>query len=228
MAEIFDDWPERYDEWFETPIGKLVREYESRLVHDMVRPGNGELILDVGCGTGIFTLDLLGANALVTGLELSLPMLRRAGRKAAGLPFHMVQGDMRMLPFIGNSFDKTISVTAIEFIEDGRGAVAELFRVTRPGGLVVVATLNSLSPWATRRREAARQGDSIFRHARFRSPEETASLAPGPARIRTAIHFQKHDDPEQAPAIERNAEAKGLLTGAFLVVSWEKPAAGRA
>jgi ubiquinone/menaquinone biosynthesis C-methylase UbiE len=227
MAEIFDDWPERYDEWFETPIGKLVREYESRLLRDMVRPGNGERILDVGCGTGIFTLDFLGAKARVTGLELSLPMLRRAGRKAAGLPFHMVQGDMRTLPFINNSFDKTISVTAIEFIEDGRGAVAELSRVTRPGGLVVVASLNSLSPWATRRREAARHGHSIFRHARFRSPEEMASLAPGPVQIRTAIHFQKHDDPEQAPAVEKDGEARGLLTGAFVVVSWEKPAAGR-
>jgi ubiquinone/menaquinone biosynthesis C-methylase UbiE len=228
MVELFDDWPERYDQWFETPIGKLVREYEGRLFRDMVRPGNGERILDVGCGTGIFTLDLLEANARVTGLELSLPMLRRAGRKAAGLPFHMVQGDMGTLPFISNSFDKTISVTAIEFVADGRGAIAELFRVTRPGGLVVVASLNSLSPWATRRRKAARQGHSIFRYAHFRSPEELAGLAPGPARIRTAIHFQKHDHPQQAPAIERDGEARGLLTGAFLVVSWERPAVGRA
>jgi ubiquinone/menaquinone biosynthesis C-methylase UbiE len=155
-------------------------------------------------------------------------MLRRARKKAAGCPFHIVQGDMRTLPFASNSFDKTVSVTTIEFIEDGRGAVAELFRVTRPGGLVVVASLNSLSPWAARRKAAATQGHSIFRHARFRSPEEMAALAPDPARMKTAIHFQKHDDPEQVPALESDGEARGLLTGAFLVVSWEKPAPGRA
>jgi len=228
MAEIFDDWPEKYDQWFETPIGRLVKAYESRLLHDMVRPGKGERILDVGCGTGIFTLDLLAAGARVTGLEISLPMLRQAGKKAGDLPFHMIQGDMRKIPFPDTSFDKTISVTAIEFIEDGRAAVAELFRATRPGGLVVVASLNSLSPWATRRKAAASGGQSVFRHVRFRSPEEMVTLAPGPARIKTAIHFQKQDDPEQAPAIERDGEARGLLTGAFLVVSWEKPAARRA
>ena len=226
MAEIFDDWPEKYDQWFETPIGGLVREYESRLLLEMARPARGERILDVGCGTGIFTLDFLAAGAQVTALELSLPMLRRAGKKASGLPFHMVQGDMRRLPFADRSFDKTVSVTAVEFVEDARAAVAELFRVTTPGGCIVVACLNSLSPWAVRRKAAAREGHSIFRHARFRSPEEMTSLSTVRAIIKTAVHFQKHDDPERAKGIERNGEAQGLDTGAFLVVRWEKPVAG--
>lgn len=226
MTEIFDDWPEKYDQWFEAPIGRLVREYESRLLLEMVRPGQGERILDAGCGTGIFTLRLLAAGARVAGLELSLPMLRRAGKKASGLPFSMVQGDMRGLPFAESSFHKTVSVTAIEFIEDARGAVAELFRVTRPKGCIVVASLNSLSSWAVRRKAAAQEGHSIFRHARFRSPSEMARLAPVPAIIRTAIHFQKHDDPERARSIERDGEAQDLDSGAFLVVRWEKPTAG--
>jgi ubiquinone/menaquinone biosynthesis C-methylase UbiE len=225
MAEIFDDWPEKYDQWFETPLGSLIREYESRLLLEMARPDRGERILDVGCGTGIFTLDLLNAGARVTGLELSITMLRRAAKKTSGLPFHVVQGDMRGLPLADRSFDKTVSVTAIEFVEDARAAVAEFFRVTRPGGCIVVACLNSLSPWAVRRKAAAREGHSIFRHARFRSPQELASLAPFPALIRTAVHFQKHDDPERAKNIEREGEAQGLDTGAFLVVRWEKPLA---
>lgn len=59
MAEIFDEWPERYDQWFRTPIGRLVREEESKLILEMLRPGHGERILDAGCGTGVFTLDML-------------------------------------------------------------------------------------------------------------------------------------------------------------------------
>lgn len=224
MAEIFDDWPEKYDRWFETPIGKLAREYEGRLLLEMVRPGRGERILDVGCGTGIFTRDLLAAGALVTGLELSFPMLRRAGMKFAGQAFRCVQGDMRSLPFPDDSFDKTVSVTAIEFLEDARGGIAELFRVTRPGGLVVVASLNSLSPWATRRKTAAKEGHVIFQHAYFRSPAEMAALTPFPAITRTAIHFEKNEDPLRARGIEKAGESRGLDTGAFLLAAWIKPA----
>ena len=129
---------------------------------------------------------------------------------------------MLRLPFADNCFDKTVSVTAIEFIEDGQSAVAELFRVTRPGGLVVVASLNSLSPWAARRMEAAREGHAIFSHARFRSPSEMADLAQFPAVVKTAVHFQKHHDPDVARQIEEDGAARGLNTGAFLIVSWVK------
>ena len=40
MHEIFDDWPERYDLWFQTPIGKLIREVEKRLLLDMAQHYN--------------------------------------------------------------------------------------------------------------------------------------------------------------------------------------------
>jgi ubiquinone/menaquinone biosynthesis C-methylase UbiE len=222
-SDFFAEWPEKYDEWFETPIGILVREYEGRLLREMVRPGPGERILDVGCGTGIFTADLLAAGSRVTGLEISLPMLLRAGKKAAGRPFHMVRADMRRLPFTENSFDKTVSVTAIEFLaEDAADAVADMFRVTRPGGLVFVASLNSLSPWAARRMATA-ENHPIFNNARFRSPAEMKALAPYPATVRTAVHFQKHEDPRHANEIEDDGNARGLDTGAFLAVCWKKP-----
>lgn len=222
MPKIFDEWPEKYDRWFETPIGSLVRQYESRLLGEMANPGRGERFLDAGCGTGIFTVDLLEAGSDVTGLEISLPMLHRAGQKASRHCFHMVQGDMRRLPFAGDCFDKTISVTAIEFLdEDAMEAVAEMFRVTRPGGLIVVASLNSLSPWAAERK--AKQGHPVFAHARFRSPSEMLELAPVSGSTRTAVHFRKNDDPLQAVEIEREGSKRGLDTGAFLVVRWEKP-----
>ncbi len=222
MTEIFDDWPEKYDQWFETPIGRLIKKYESELVLEMLRPGQGERILDAGCGTGVFTLDVLAAGARVVGLELSLPMLFRAGTKLRGHPFHMVRGDMRKLPFADNAFDKTVSVTAIEFIEDATTAISELLRVTKPGGCIVVATLNSLSPWADRRK--AKRGHALFEHAFFRSPDQLKSLAPVEGVVKTAIHFQKDDNPEQAKKIEKNCQSKALETGAFAVARWEKPA----
>ena len=223
MTEIFDEWPEKYDRWFETPIGRLIKKYESQLVLEMLRPGQGERILDAGCGTGVLTRDVLTAGAQVVGLELSLPMLLRAETKLLGYLFHMVRGDMRWLPFADNAFDKTFSVTAIEFIVEATAAIAELFRVTKPGGSIVVATLNSLSPWAGRRKAKAKEDDSVFEHALFRSPEELLNLSPVEGVVKTAIHFQKHDNPEEAKRIEKNGQLKELVTGAFVVARWEKP-----
>jgi ubiquinone/menaquinone biosynthesis C-methylase UbiE len=166
---------------------------------------------------------MLVAGAQVLGLELSLPMLLQAAKKLQGYPFCMVRSDMRILPFYDNAFDKVISVTAIEFIGDARGAVRELFRVTKPGGCIVVATLNSLSPWATRRREAGKKGHPIFKQVIFRSPEEIRTLSPVEGIIKTAIHFQKTDAPDQAIKSEKKGQSQALNTGAFIVARWQKP-----
>ena len=176
---LFDEWPERYDRWFTTPIGKLVREIEGELIIDLLHPGAGERILDAGCGTGVFTLDFLVAGARVVGLDISVPMLNVARKKTTGYPFSALRGDMESLPFKDNSFDKTVSVTALEFIADAQGAVNELFRVTRPGGCVVVATLNSLSPWAARRNAKTDSGQRhVLENAFYRSPDELLNCSP--------------------------------------------------
>lgn len=222
-AILFDPWPERYDQWFETPIGKLIKTYETELILDMLRPSRGERILDAGCGTGIFTRDVIAAGAQVVGLELSFPMLVRAGEKLSRTPFLMVQGDMSALPFADHVFDKSVSVTAIEFIKDARGAVDELFRVTRPGGLIVVATLNSLSPWAERRKRSGKEGHSLFQDVVFRSPDDMRRLSEVTGIQKTAIYFQKEDDPERARDVEAEGRSRGLETGAFLACCWQKP-----
>jgi ubiquinone/menaquinone biosynthesis C-methylase UbiE len=223
VAEIFDRWPEKYDEWFETAMGRLVKSYEGQLVLSMLRPSHNEFILDAGCGTGIFTEDILERGVRVVGLERSRPMLVRTLSKTRGRRFLPVQGDMRRLPFTDGSFDKAVSITAIEFIENAKVAVKEMFRVTRPGGTIVVATLNSLSPWALKRMEAAKKGHPIFSHAVFRSPEELAGLSSVKGTVRTAIHFKKSDDLDLAQEIEWDGREKGLNTGAFLAACWRKP-----
>ena len=222
--KLFDDWPDRYDQWFSTPIGMLVRETESRLILDLLRPAKGEKILDAGCGNAVFTLDILEAGAMVVGLDISGPMLAAATHKTADRPFVAVRGDMLSLPFVDCTFDKAISITALEFIDDGRRAVEELFRVTRPGGLVVVATLNSLSPWAIRRQAKTERGEShVLENAIFRSPQDLLALAPVQGTVASVVHFQKDDQPEQARETERIGQAQSLSTGAFVAAMWRKP-----
>ena len=222
-AQLFDDWPDQYEQWFTTPMGSLVKKVEWELILDFLRPGPGDFLLDAGCGTGIFTMDMLSCGARVVGLDLSLPMVRRAREKARSFPLQILSADILRLPFPENSFDKTVSITALEFIPEGEKAVRELFRVTRKGGTVVVATLNSLSPWAERRREEAKRGHDLFSQAAFRSPEDLAALGYGQGAFRTAVHFRKEEDPERAARIEEEGRQKGWKTGAFLAVRWFKP-----
>ena len=220
--QLFDQWPEAYDQWFSTPIGSLVKKYEAQLILDLLKPKKGETILDAGCGTGIFTLDILSSGSRVIGLDISLPMLIGAGKRLKKFPFRMVAADMLHLPFRAGLFDKVVSITALEFIRDAEAAVRELFRVTRRGGTVVVATLNSLSPWASKRMAEARERHSIFEKAIFRSPDDLCSFSPSKGEVKTAIHFQKEDDPEKAVEVERRGKSRGLNTGAFVAARWEK------
>lgn len=222
--QLFDEWPEYYDQWFTTPIGKLVKEIETKLIDELLEPAPGEKILDAGCGTGIFTLDFLAAGTQVVGLDISRPMLRYAVKKAASYLFFTVQGDMLHLPFKDDSFDKTVSITALEFIADAQSAVDELFRVTKPGGCVVVATLNSLSPWAERRQAKTRQGQKhILEGAFYRSPDGLLTYSHLKGMVKIAVHFQKNDDPNEAVKIEKSGQSRNLDTGAFVAVRWEKP-----
>jgi ubiquinone/menaquinone biosynthesis C-methylase UbiE len=220
---IFDEWPEKYDQWFTTPIGSLVRKYESELILSFLKPAPGEMILDAGCGTGVFTCDIIASGSQVIGLDISFPMLRRAREKSGGVRFHPIRSDISTLPFRAESFDKVVSVTALEFIDDAKSAVAELFRVAKKGGVVVVATLNSRGPWAARRREEAKKGHSIFSKAVLRSTEDILSLLPVQGTAGTAIHFGKEDSPENAVEEERKGQTMELMTGAFAAVRWMKP-----
>jgi ubiquinone/menaquinone biosynthesis C-methylase UbiE len=220
--QIFDDWPDRYDRWFETPLGKAVLATERELVLDMLRPQQGELILDAGSGTGIFTGAFIARGSDLVGLDISFAMLRRAAEKKPALAGREVAADMKHLPFADEVFDRSVSVTALEFIADAKRAVAELLRVTKRGGIVVVATLNSLSPWAERRlADARRDSESVFNRVFFRAPAELLALAPVAGVTRTAVHFDKDDPPADWARIER--EGRGSDRGAFLAALWEKP-----
>lgn len=222
MPPLFDSWTEKYDSWFNTPTGLFVKRYEAALLLDFLAPSSGEKILDVGCGTGLFTQDVIRCGAIVTGMDLSLPMLHKAIQRTEHNVFTGVCGEMSALPFANSSFDKTFSMTAIEFVEDAYKAITELERVTRRGGLIVLTTLNRLSPWAEQRKEKAEKGHTLFQNIFFRSPDDMRQMVPEDCSIRTAIHFQKNDPVDQIPDIEREGTEKQLDTGAFLAVRWHK------
>jgi len=94
--------------------------------------------LDVGCGNGAFTEELIArcAPAAVTAIDPSDEQLAYARTRPGAEMADFRVGDAQKLPFKDNSFDAAAMALAISFLPDPGGAVAEMARVVRPGGWV--------------------------------------------------------------------------------------------
>ena len=103
-------------------------------------------VLDVGCGSGEFTFYLAGETKDVcfTGLDLDGQLVEAARSRASDFgndnSFQFMQGDALQLPFDDGTFDLVVSQTFLINIPDYRGALQEMKRVCRPGGLVASCT----------------------------------------------------------------------------------------
>lgn len=98
---------------------------------------NGKEILDAGCGVGAFS-EPWAKNNNVYGVDFSEKSLEFAA--ARGLKTST--GDLRGLPFASGTFDVVVCIGVIQLIEDYEPIIAELARVTKPGGVLLVQTLH--------------------------------------------------------------------------------------
>ncbi|MEA2149681.1 MAG: hypothetical protein QOD69_1511 [Solirubrobacteraceae bacterium] len=101
----------------------------------------GMTVLDVATGTGNAAIPAAQAGARVTGLDLTPELfdVARVHAEEAGVTVEWVEGDAEALPFEDASFDRVLSVFGVMFAPRQKIAAAELARVCRPGGSVVVA-----------------------------------------------------------------------------------------
>ena len=95
-------------------------------------------VLEIAIGTGL-NLPFYPADVELTGIEISPAMLEIARRRAKSLgrQVKLVVGDAQALPFSDQSFDTVVCTIALCSIPDDRQAVAEAWRVLRPGGSFV-------------------------------------------------------------------------------------------
>ena len=144
VASMFDGVAERYDLVNDLLAVGQTRRWR-RAVIDAVNPKAGERILDLAAGTGTSSVPFAKAGALVIPVDFSLGMLRVGKRKHPGLPF--VAGDGLALPFADGVFDAATISFGLRNLHDLQGGLAELMRVVRPGGRLVICEF-SHPTWA--------------------------------------------------------------------------------
>jgi ubiquinone/menaquinone biosynthesis C-methylase UbiE len=134
-----------YDEfasWYENERGRGYHQMLDDLEVELVeRYGEGASILEVGCGTGLLLERVAGFAAHASGMDLSAGMLARAHERG----LEVTQGSATALPYADESFDVVYSFKVLAHVEDIRTAMAEMARVTRPGGWVLAEFYNPTS-----------------------------------------------------------------------------------
>ncbi|MEM7424942.1 MAG: class I SAM-dependent methyltransferase [Pseudomonadota bacterium] len=102
-----------------------------------------ETALDVGCGEGRFCRMLKERGIRAVGIDATAKLVEEARRRDPKGDYRLARAEN--LPFDDASFDLVVCYLALIDIEDFRDAIAEMARVARPGGIVLVANLSSFS-----------------------------------------------------------------------------------
>ncbi len=135
VARMFDAVAARYD--VTNDVLSLGQDRRWRkAVTGAVRPAPGDRVLDLAAGTGTSTEPFAAAGACAVPCDFSLGMLQVGKRRRPDLPF--LAGDALRLPFRDGAFDAVTISFGLRNVADPHAALAELARVTRSGGRLVV------------------------------------------------------------------------------------------
>ncbi len=204
---------------------------------ERLSPSDGEHLLDIGCGNAVLTIELakLVPHGLVTGIELSGEMLRKAADNLSGSRVTNVRlMRMNALDIRFNSeFDGIFSNSAIHWIDDLESMYRLLFKALKPGGRIMIQTsLREMNPLMAA--TLAVQDDERFRgHLggtgipwRFNTEEENRLILTGAGFSEIAV--EPHVDAykfgtreelsgylESAPMVPLLSRLPGTLRGEF-------------
>ena len=141
-----------------------------RLVREAAAVGPGDVVLDVACGPGIVACDFAGHAEHVMGVDLTPGMIEQAralqaSKGLANLDWRVA--DVADLPFDDASFSVVFSRYAFHHLLDPARVLAEMARVCRPGGRVVVVDVHARDP---------EQGAAYDRMEKLRDPSHVRAI----------------------------------------------------
>jgi demethylmenaquinone methyltransferase / 2-methoxy-6-polyprenyl-1,4-benzoquinol methylase len=141
VAAMFDRTAARYDLLNDLMTGGLDRLWRREVVKALdVR--RGERVLDLAAGTGTSSVPFAETGAQTTACDFSFGMLQEGVRRNGHAGVRFVAGDAMRLPFADESFDAVTISFGIRNVSDTVQALAEMRRVTRPGGRLLVCEVS--------------------------------------------------------------------------------------
>ena len=154
---------ERIRSYFDAFAGEYARGRErefsfaaQRCIALDILPARLERVLDAGCGPAVMAPDLLERADEYWGTDLSAQMIAHGRARMENHPRHnccrLVVADAEALDFPSGFFDAIVSLGMLEYLPSYERALAEMFRVLRPGGVAVLSVPNRASAYHGSRR----------------------------------------------------------------------------
>ena len=166
-------------------------------------------ILDVGCGPGVLARALHDLGHEVWGIDLAAGMIEQCRQRFAGAhDKRFLVGDATQLDLPDAFFDVVICTGVIDFVDDQDKACVEMVRVAKPGGTLLIAFPNLLSPYAAWSKFVFFPGVALLRPLVYRFLRR-----PQPASL--PLYRNRLSTPRQARARLRRAGGKVVDTGYF-------------
>ncbi len=141
-------WDERYNN-VQTLFDHIMQNRRDYAVGCCLKYSDSSIkVIDVGCGAGPLIEKLQEHGYDPVGLDYSKDMLFLAKERCKGKNKNprFLRGDCEELPFDDNQFDMVISLGVISYIKNDMKALAEIHRILRPNGIVILSVRNTLRP----------------------------------------------------------------------------------
>ena len=175
---------------YELSMGRWSRRLAERFL-DFAGAGDGEKVLDVGCGTGSlsFALAARAPRSTITGIDFSQAYVDFAKRKNRQARLTFETGDACAMPYGDKTFDRVLSLLVLHYVREPKKAIAEMRRVARPGATVAATVWDARGGYV---------GNRIF----F---DTAAALDPGAETNRTRYYTHPMTRPGELAAAWREA-----------------------
>jgi len=163
-----------------SPAGKLRWARRCRLFTEFL--GNHKsLVLEIGCGTGLFTKELSSTDNNIVAIDISDALIMKAKERISSANVHFIVGNAYKTEFKSESFDFVVGSSSLHHLEVG-SALKEFSRILKPGGRIMFTEPNMLNPQV-----ALIKNVPLIKRRVGDSPDETAFF-----RWQIANQFRSH------------------------------------